>query len=432
MCYNKIEKGRYPSLTKNEGEFTMKRILASILTLITVLMTLSGCALPKNASESGGLQKNICNAERPHSDIILTIAQTLPGCAAFEYKDEKPYCFYAYDTDGKLYRVFWNDFTDLNEKDVIVVDHDNDIKKLDYADFDGGFTPQYEVSAIGVKKEDGSDHLVRHIQIKSGDNTINPFGSLYYEKIDNGDGTFTELNVNDIDIKDKICVFADIIPKLVLNESVSYLVQANGIVENVILLTPTGDTYTSSQTTFEDLSDLPNGTYYVAFYVMLGGNCDSDEPQNSYGYQDIFCLIVDKNGLICDLPLYDSLLNLEVWGDKFVFQRIATTPCIVCSNVPIDDMSKGTIYEDRHDILTSFFRAMNGKEVVTNTFECDYLYYVYMFDAEDPDIPWHYRFAICDCGAVLITNNDEPLCSIMLDTQEIQSILSSLGLGSDR
>ena len=87
--------------------------------------------------------------------IVMTIAETLPSCVAFEYKGEKPYCFYAYDTEGKLYRVFWNDFTGLNEKDRIVVDHKDDIKALSYDSYpDGGFTPQYEVTAICVYLED--------------------------------------------------------------------------------------------------------------------------------------------------------------------------------------------------------------------------------------------------------------------------------------
>lgn len=87
--------------------------------------------------------------------IVMTIAETLPSCVAFEYKGEKPYCFYAYDTEGKLYRVFWNDFTGLNEKDRIVVDHKDDIKALSYDIYpDGGFTPQYEVTAICVYLED--------------------------------------------------------------------------------------------------------------------------------------------------------------------------------------------------------------------------------------------------------------------------------------
>ena len=41
-----------------------------------------------------------------------------------------------------------------------------------------------------------NDYLVSHIQIKSGDNTIRPFGSLLWSKTDNGDGTFTELIVD--------------------------------------------------------------------------------------------------------------------------------------------------------------------------------------------------------------------------------------------
>lgn len=143
----------------------MKRILAITLTLIMILAALTGCMASKNPSSDEGEQ----NPSGKRLPITLTIAETRPSCVAFEYKDEKPYCFYAYDTEGKLYRVFWNDFTGLNEKDVVVVDHNDDIKTLTYDEYpDGGWTPQYEVTAISVKpnemascvsNEDGTYYL---------------------------------------------------------------------------------------------------------------------------------------------------------------------------------------------------------------------------------------------------------------------------------
>ena len=399
----------------------MKKILAIALTLIMLLATLTGCMTSQNPSGNEGTE----DSSGKRLPITLTIAETLPSCVAFEYKDEKPYCFYAYDTEGKLYRVFWNDFTGLNEKDVIVVDHNDDIKTLTYDEYPGGWTPQYEVTAISVKKEKTTDdHLVNHIQIKSGANTIFPFGSLLWSKADNGDGTFTELNASMLDTVEIINLYANIIPKLVLDESVSYLIQANGSVENLYLFTQNGETYTKSKTTFDALSNLADGTYYVALNVLLGGNCNPDALQNSYRYEDIFCLVVGADEIHDHVP-YDAMLNLEVMDGKFRFQRIATTPCIVYSNTPINDMSKGTVFDDRHDILTTIFQAMDGKDAIMDTPECVFSHYIYMFDNEREDIPWHYRFAIHSCGAVMITNNEELICTIKLDEEEIKSVLNS-------
>jgi hypothetical protein len=85
----------------------------------------------------------------------MTIAETLPSCVAFEYKDENPYCFYAHDDSGKLYRVLWNNFDGLHEKDRIVVDHNDIIKTLSYDEYpDGGWTPQYEITAISIYSEE--------------------------------------------------------------------------------------------------------------------------------------------------------------------------------------------------------------------------------------------------------------------------------------
>lgn len=87
--------------------------------------------------------------------IEMTIAETLPSCAAFEYKDGKPYCFYAYDDDGNLCRVFWNNFDGLNEKDRILVDYyRNTIVTLNDNEYPSGWTPQFEVTAINVVSEE--------------------------------------------------------------------------------------------------------------------------------------------------------------------------------------------------------------------------------------------------------------------------------------
>ena len=147
----------------------MKRILAITLTLVMLLATLTGCMASKNPSGDEGEQ----NPTGKRLPITLTIAETLPSCVAFEYKDEKPYCFYAYDTEGHLYRVLWNDFTGLNEKDVIIVDHNDDIKKVDEVNPPGGWSPKYEVTATNIKMEKrANDNLALHIQISSGNKTI--------------------------------------------------------------------------------------------------------------------------------------------------------------------------------------------------------------------------------------------------------------------
>ncbi len=144
----------------------MKRILAIALTLVMLLAALTGCMASKNPSVKEGEQ----NPSGNPLPIILTIAETLPSCVAFEDKDGKPYCFYAYDTEGHLYRILWNDFTGLNEKDVVVVDHNDDIKKVDEVNPPGGWSAEYEVTAISIKKENNADdYLVSYIQIKSGD-----------------------------------------------------------------------------------------------------------------------------------------------------------------------------------------------------------------------------------------------------------------------
>ena len=90
--------------------------------------------------------------------VVMTIAETLPSCAAFEYKDGKPYCFYAYDDDGNLCRVFWNNFDGLNEKDRIIVDYKDTIVTLNDNAYPSGWTPQYEVTAINVVSDEARNN----------------------------------------------------------------------------------------------------------------------------------------------------------------------------------------------------------------------------------------------------------------------------------
>lgn len=86
--------------------------------------------------------------------LTLTIAETLPSCVPFEYREPyKPYCLYAYDTDGHLYRVLWTDWDGLSEKDRIVVEY-SDIKEIDQTTNPStGWNPKYEITATNVKLE---------------------------------------------------------------------------------------------------------------------------------------------------------------------------------------------------------------------------------------------------------------------------------------
>jgi hypothetical protein len=148
----------------------MKRILLSILAIILCFSSFSGCdtECEHNWERNGSTAQEKCSkcgetrsytvpdtTPRERLTIEMTIAETLPSCVVFEYKDEKPYCFYAYNSEGKLCRVFWNEFAGLNEKDIIAVECDGDFKALSYDEYpDGGWTPQYEVTAISIYSEE--------------------------------------------------------------------------------------------------------------------------------------------------------------------------------------------------------------------------------------------------------------------------------------
>lgn len=154
----------------------------------------------------------------------------------------------------------------------------------------------------------GNDYLVSHIQIESGNTTIHPFGYLLRSQIDYEYGNVSETHAHRLDLPDFINRNADTIPILVLKEKVSYSVQANGCVDNVFLYTPSGDEYTESETTVDALSNLAEGTYFVAFEVLLGESCGPDAPRISYCYEDVFCLVVGEQNTTKQDSKQDSVL----------------------------------------------------------------------------------------------------------------------------
>ena len=123
---------------------------------------------------------------------------------------------------------------------------------------------------------------------------------------------------------------------------------------------------------------------------------------------------------------FDLTLNLDIIDSKLKFQTVAITPCIVYSNFPISEMSNGKTYDNGHDIMIAIFNAMNGKTAILDTYECEFLHYIYLFDSDNDNDSWHYKFYICDCGAVTIIDNDGFLCSLKISDEELQMILDSL------
>lgn len=94
---------------------------------------------PASTEPSGGL----------HDVMNMTIEYTIPSGLAFETD-----CFYAMGDDGKFYRVYWSDMEDLSEGQSICVTYLSDSKKkIEYPNGypDGGYTPQYEITALAVE-----------------------------------------------------------------------------------------------------------------------------------------------------------------------------------------------------------------------------------------------------------------------------------------
>ncbi len=133
-----------------------------------------------------------------------------------------------------------------------------------------------------------------HLEIVSGQNTISPFSTLTRSRIDNGDGTFAETVVDKASAIDlvsgKTPISVDVIPSIVLDTTPEYRLKGNGQIVRVGLISKNGDAYVESETTFEALSHLSAGQYYVVMETLFTTNGAS----SSYQYENIFCLEVKE------------------------------------------------------------------------------------------------------------------------------------------
>ncbi|MBR5273366.1 MAG: hypothetical protein IKU25_08275 [Clostridia bacterium] len=166
----------------------------------------------------------------------------------------------------------------------------------------------------GCGTEQSSDTLLKatHISIESGDSKIYPFGCLTWSKKEKWNGKVEETIVDKYDVVDLVSgktehSVADI-PVISLDGDLSYSIQANGMIENTYLLTQGENGYEKSETTFDALSQLGDGRYYVVLEILLAGNCDPDSPQNSYRYEDVFCLLVG------DIDIVFRQYTWDGWG----------------------------------------------------------------------------------------------------------------------
>lgn len=300
----------------------MKRIV-TVLTLVMMFTILTGCTAPSgNVGEQSKISQYL-------SEVNGVYKLTLPKSKKEIILDKDEVKFVPYVTDALIEAAenkITKDISQYSNNSDFYLDVIDDylclsvevIKKIDPPASDGEYTYggcgydhehlffNERISTQIIKNSDkvvinnAPVGIAHYIDIKSGETIICPFDCMLWAKIDNGDGTFSEALVDKYDVVDLVSgktnlSVTDIIPKLVLNESLSYSVQANGRVEKVYFITSNGDNYTKTETEFDALSYLPNGTYYVVLEVLISGNCDPDAPQNSYLYEDVFCLIVEDD-----------------------------------------------------------------------------------------------------------------------------------------
>ena len=120
---------------------------------------------------------------------------------------------------------------------------------------------------------------------------------------------------------------------------------------------------------------------------------------------------------------YDAQLEIICANGKLIFSRIATTPRVRVGRPPFDETCIIT-HEDKHEIISALFQAMNGKETVEQHESLPTLQL--LLYGQDDDEPWHYLFEIGTEGLVRVSNNGDLICYVQISEEELQSIIQVL------
>ena len=297
-------------LTATRKGVNMKRILLSILAVVLCLSAFSGCDAEcehnwERIEDHGGTPAQEkctkCGETRPHTvpdstpserlSIEMTIAEALPSCVTFEYKDENPYCFYAYDGDGRLYRVLWNNFDGLNEKERVIIDYDGEIRSLAHEEFPAyGRMPQYEIAAISVISNEPPQYQYSSTSVRSGKSAIRPIqcfeGVTQYE---NGEPTLMGCGGGAYGIfydpKTKISDF----PVLLYSGAMMAFPSANVTLGSIRVYDTAFQELEYKINEIGELASLPHGEYIVTISERIdsrGGNAEIKD----YHITDNACL----------------------------------------------------------------------------------------------------------------------------------------------
>lgn len=121
--------------------------IAFIMIILSITMMFSGCADSSAPTETTTTAQVEALSEPLPDTMDMTIAPTIPSGIPIE----PGRCFYAYDENDDLYRVLWEQTDALAPEAEVQVDY-HSLTKLEYPDGypDGGYTPQYEITAAAV------------------------------------------------------------------------------------------------------------------------------------------------------------------------------------------------------------------------------------------------------------------------------------------
>ena len=122
--------------------------ISVIIVILSIALTFFGCAEDNaHTSITSTTSAPVESLSEPLEDTMdMTIAQLRPSGIPIE----PGHCFYAHDEGGNFYRVLWEQTETLVPEAKVQVNYHSQTK-LEYPDgYVGGYTPQYEITAVAV------------------------------------------------------------------------------------------------------------------------------------------------------------------------------------------------------------------------------------------------------------------------------------------
>lgn len=298
----------------------MKRFFTAALILLTVVFVIAGC----DGKQPGITENSITEQENVYSKYLKTengiFILTLPESEEIIELEGEQLLFVSLITDELVETAEKAILQDVSEYqnnsgfylsvddnylylsvEVIrdIAPPSSDTSEDEYVHGGCGFDHEHIFFREKISEKYEKNHAdkdKRYLMIFSAEKHVTPARFPIYEDVRNPDGTHVISEYDRISFIDYLngdtqeAVFD--IPVLTLSGKITPALSPDTVIEKIELIFKKDNEYVQKNTSFEMLSNLENGTYYVSMQVKCTEYGDDGDTDYTGLYEDIFCLEV--------------------------------------------------------------------------------------------------------------------------------------------